>query len=230
MGSEIEMVSTALVLFVSAVTSLLGVVQSLINVPFRSEDTHATYTDQEVEVRGWRGRSRRSPDRDDNGAPTLFESSMKPDAEVVKALRVSMQTGLQRVDAELDHVALIEVTLRPSTVMEPTKISNTKNTKPNDVTTSEPSKPVEVSTKTTDTKTTEAPAATASPKDTKSAKKEEARRILSVSLPEKLSRQLRLLCATTGTTTQAVVETALRRAVNKQLGAALEAIKSDLEG
>jgi hypothetical protein len=155
---------------------------------------------------------------------------MKPDAEVVKALRVSMQTGLQRVDAELDHVALIEVTLRPSTVMEPTKISNTKNTKPSDVTTSEPSKPVEVSTKTTDTKTTEAPAATASPKDTKSAKKEEARRILSVSLPEKLSRQLRLLCATTGTTTQAVVETALRRAVNKQLGAALEAIKSDLEG
>jgi hypothetical protein len=110
--------------------------------------------------------------------------------------------------------------------MEPTKISSAKNTKTADITTSEASKPVEVSSKPTDTKTAE----TASPKSATSAKKEEARRILSVSLPEKLSRQLRLLCATTGQTTQAVVETALRKAVNKQLGAALEAIKSDLEG
>jgi len=114
--------------------------------------------------------------------------------------------------------------------MNPSITNHTKSPKTSDVTTSDANKPVEVSTKPTDTKTAETPATTASPKSATSAKKEEARRILSVSLPEKLSRQLRLLCATTGQTTQAVVETALRKAVNKQLGAALEAIKSDLEG
>lgn len=112
--------------------------------------------------------------------------------------------------------------------MNPTATNNTKSPKPNDTTTSEATKPVEAATKPTDTKSPEAPTATTSPKDGKSSKKEEARRIISVSVPEKLARQLRLLCATTGTTTQAVVETALRKAINKQLGAALEAIKSDL--
>ena len=111
--------------------------------------------------------------------------------------------------------------------MNPTTSNSTKAPKNPDPTTSEAPKPVE---KPSDTKSPEAPTATTSPKDGKSSKKEEARRIISVSVPEKLARQLRLLCATTGTTTQAVVETALRKAINKQLGAALEAIKSDLEG
>ncbi len=111
--------------------------------------------------------------------------------------------------------------------MNPTPISNAKNSKNADVTTSEANKPVE---KPTDTKTAETPATTASPKSATSAKKEEARRVISVSVPEKLARQLRLLCATTGTTTQAVVESALRKAINKQLATAIDAVRADLEG
>jgi len=113
--------------------------------------------------------------------------------------------------------------------MNPTPISNAKNSKTADVTTSEASKPVEVAPKSNDTKSAETPAPAATPKDTKSAKKEEARRVISVSVPEKLARQLRLLCATTGTTTQAVVETALRKAINKQLATAIDAVRADLE-
>ena len=114
--------------------------------------------------------------------------------------------------------------------MNPTPISNAKNTKTADVTTSEPAKTAEVAGKTTDTKAAETPATTASPKSATSAKKEEARRVISVSVPEKLARQLRLLCATTGTTTQAVVESALRKAINKQLATAIDAVRADLEG
>jgi len=113
--------------------------------------------------------------------------------------------------------------------MNPSITNNTKSPKTSDVTTSEATKPVEVSTKPNDSKSPETPAATASPKSATSAKKEEPRRILSVSLPEKLSRQLRLLCATTGITTQAVVESALRKAINKQLATAIQSITADLE-
>ncbi len=110
--------------------------------------------------------------------------------------------------------------------MNPTPANSTKHTKTSDTPTPDASKPVE---KSTDPKSPEAPTPTAGPKDGKSSKKEDARRVISVSVPEKLARQLRLLCATTGQTTQSIVEGALRKAVNRQLGAALEAIKSDLE-
>ena len=76
----------------------------------------------------------------------------------------------------------------------------------------------------------EIPQAEASRKTEKSDKTRPGRRIVSVSIPEKLARQVKLLCNVTGTTTQALVEAALQRAVNKQLGAALEAIRPDAEG
>ncbi len=55
-------------------------------------------------------------------------------------------------------------------------------------------------------------------------------RILSVAIPERLARQVRLLCSVEGTSAQAIVETALSRAVAKRLPAALEAIsKTDVD-
>lgn len=92
-----------------------------------------------------------------------------------------------------------------------------------------------------ETKIAEAPAPAATPaseavtkteptsKTEKSSNKaREGRRVLSVSIPEKLARQVRLLCNVTGTSAQELVETALRRAVSKQLAGALESIKSDV--
>jgi hypothetical protein len=53
-------------------------------------------------------------------------------------------------------------------------------------------------------------------------------KILSVALPEKLARQVRLLCSVEGTSAQAIVEAALRRAVAKRLpGALAELAKTD---
>jgi hypothetical protein len=55
-------------------------------------------------------------------------------------------------------------------------------------------------------------------------------RILSVAIPEKLARQVRLLCSVEGTSAQAIVEAALRRAVAKRLPAALADIaKTDAD-
>ena len=103
--------------------------------------------------------------------------------------------------------------------------------------------------KSPETKTTDAAAPTASPapeasnkseasaksgtatnKSDKTSKAREGRRVLSVSIPEKLARQVRLLCSVTGVSAQELVESALKRAVAKQLGAALDAIRPDTEG
>jgi hypothetical protein len=107
--------------------------------------------------------------------------------------------------------------------MTPTKPEPTKNPKSpepkNDVAAAPAAVPApEESTKTDATK------------PEKSSKGRDGRRVLSVSIPEKLARQVRLLCNVTGTSAQELVESALRRAVNKQLAGALEAIKSDVEG
>jgi len=56
----------------------------------------------------------------------------------------------------------------------------------------------------------------------------EGKRILSVAIPDKLARQLKLLCSVEGTTAAAIVIAAVQRAVDKRLGPALEAIKSDV--
>ncbi len=56
------------------------------------------------------------------------------------------------------------------------------------------------------------------------------KRILSVAIPEKLARQVRLLCNVEGTSAQQLVESALKRAVAKRLPDALAAIsKTDAD-
>jgi hypothetical protein len=76
------------------------------------------------------------------------------------------------------------------------------------------------------------PQAEAASKADKSGKSSsrDGKRILSVAMPDKLARQLKLLCNVEGTTASAVVIAAVQRAINKRLGAALEAIKPDTEG
>jgi hypothetical protein len=113
---------------------------------------------------------------------------------------------------------------------------STGNTKSTTNPTPEANKPVEVTGKPGDPKTA-APSTEPStskdskPKTTKSSNdSRDGKRIVSVALPEKLAKQLRLLCATTGQTAQSVIESALKRAINKQLGAAIEALKADLDG
>jgi hypothetical protein len=78
----------------------------------------------------------------------------------------------------------------------------------------------------------ESPLVEASSKTEKSGRSSsrDGKRILSVAIPDKLARQLKLLCNVEGTTASAVVISAVQRAVNKRLGAALEAIKPDTEG
>ena len=108
-----------------------------------------------------------------------------------------------------------------------------------------PNKPeTSKNTKSADTKSPEPAATAAAPeggnkseapksetnKSDKANKSREGRRVLSVSIPERLARQVRLLCSVTGTSAQELVEAALKRAVSKQLAGALEAIKSDVEG
>jgi len=118
--------------------------------------------------------------------------------------------------------------------MDIPKTSNTKSPKPNDNLTSEPSKPVEVppaAGKPSDTKTVETPAATASPKDVKSTKKDEKRAVISVVFPNtKTVRALKLLANLEGVSIASIVIAAVTKAVNKRLPAALETLKSDLEG
>ena len=117
--------------------------------------------------------------------------------------------------------------------MNPTPTSSTKNSKSSDTTTSEASKPVEVSTaagKPSDTKTPEAPADTATTKDAKAPKKEEKRRVISVAFPNKTVRQLKLLASVEGVTVASIVIASVSKSVAKRLPAALEALKSDVEG
>ena len=109
--------------------------------------------------------------------------------------------------------------------MTPTKTETIKNPKSDET----------KNTTTTATATSAAPDAgtkseTASKPEKSGGKSREGRRVLSVSIPEKLARQVRLLCNVTGQSAQELVEAALRRAVNKQLAGALESIKSDVEG
>lgn len=115
--------------------------------------------------------------------------------------------------------------------MTPTKPETPKSTK------SAETKPVETATPAAspapeaNKSDTAAKAETAATnKSDKNNKSREGRRVLSVSIPEKLARQVRLLCSVTGTSAQELVEAALKRAVAKQLAGALESIKSDVEG
>lgn len=76
----------------------------------------------------------------------------------------------------------------------------------------------------------EHPQAEASGKPAKSGKAttRPGMRILSVAIPEKLARQVRLLCSVEGTSAQSLVEAALKRAVAKRLPNALaELAKTD---
>jgi hypothetical protein len=76
------------------------------------------------------------------------------------------------------------------------------------------------------------PQAEASSKTEKSGKSSsrDGKRILSVGIPDKLARQLKLLCNVEGVSASSIVIAAVQRAVNKRLGAALESIKPDVEG
>jgi hypothetical protein len=100
-------------------------------------------------------------------------------------------------------------------------------TKPN-----KPENPRNPETKTPDAAApAESPQATAASKPPKANKGgREGKRILSVAIPDKLARQLKLLCNVEGTTAASVVIHAVQRAVDKRLGAALDAIKPDVEG
>jgi hypothetical protein len=113
---------------------------------------------------------------------------------------------------------LIAVPRMPSTAMSPTKPNKSETPK------------------TPETKVPVAPAPAESPQTAATGKAgkpskggREGKRILSVAIPDKLARQLKLLCNVEGTTAAAIVIHAVQRAVDKRLGAALESIKSDVE-
>jgi len=115
-------------------------------------------------------------------------------------------------------VRLIAALPRPSTAMNATKIEPTKSPKnPEPATVPAPVSAV-----------AQQPAANGTPaKPAHSGR--EGKRILSVAIPDKLARQLKLLCSVEGTTAAAIVITAVQRAVDKRLGPALESIKSDVD-
>lgn len=104
--------------------------------------------------------------------------------------------------------------------MTPSKTDNAKTSK-----TTETPKPV-----------TPAPAASQQAEATGKTEKpsktagRDGKRVLSVAIPDKLARQLKLLCNVEGVSASSIVIAAVQRAVNKRLGAALEAIKPDVEG
>jgi hypothetical protein len=100
-----------------------------------------------------------------------------------------------------------------------------KPTKPESPKTPEPPKAV-----TPALAATPQPEASSKTEKTSKAAGRDGKRILSVAIPDKLARQLKLLCNVEGTTASAVVISAVQRAVNKRLGAALDAIKPDVEG
>lgn len=117
--------------------------------------------------------------------------------------------------------------------MDTPKTSNTKSPKPNDNLTSEPSKPVEVSPtspRPSDTKTAAVTPETATPKDTKSGKKEDARRVISVAFPARTVKQLKLLANVEGVSIASIVIASVSKTVAKRLPGAIEALKSDVEG
>jgi hypothetical protein len=151
-------------------------------------------------------------------------------------MRTPIATGI-------DRVGLIDCSALPSTGMEPTAI--TKNTKPTNNQTSEPARPVEVTNKSADAKPAEISGQHGDPKATdvvpthgpakapKSSRRDEegsraGKRIVSVALPEKLARALRLLSASSGQPVQSILETAIRKQVSRQLVASLDSLKSEL--
>jgi hypothetical protein len=102
-----------------------------------------------------------------------------------------------------------------------------------------PPKPTKPETpKTPETQKPETPVLAQSPQVETSTKTEkpskaagrEGKRILSVAIPDKLARQLKLLCNVEGVSASSIVIAAVQRAVNKRLGAALDSIKPDVEG
>jgi len=116
--------------------------------------------------------------------------------------------------------------------MTPTKQESPKNPKSPETKNTDAAAPATAPAPDASTKTeaTSNKSETASKSEKSGGKSREGRRVLSVSIPEKLARQVRLLCNVTGQSAQELVEAALRRAVNKQLAGALESIKSDVEG
>ena len=74
------------------------------------------------------------------------------------------------------------------------------------------------------------PEATSKTENTSKTAGRDGKRILSVAIPAKLARQLKLLCNVEGVSASSIVIAAVQRAVNKRLGAALESIKPDVEG
>jgi len=108
--------------------------------------------------------------------------------------------------------------------------NNTKSQKPTDNSTPEASKPVEAAGKPADPKTAAPTTESTTPKDSKSAKKAETKKVLSVSFPGKTVRQLKLLASVEGVSLASIVVASVTRTVSKRLPAALEALKGDLEG
>ncbi len=73
-----------------------------------------------------------------------------------------------------------------------------------------------------------APQTPATPPAKPATKNRDGKRVLSVAIPDRLARQLKLLCSVEGTTAAAIVIAAVQRAVDKRLASALDAIKSDV--
>jgi len=107
---------------------------------------------------------------------------------------------------------------------------STSNNKSTIAPTPEANKPVEASSKPADPKTAAPSPESATSKDAKSTKKVEATKVLSVAFPAKAVRALKLLASAQGVSIASIVVASVTRTVNKQLGAALESLKSDLEG
>jgi len=104
--------------------------------------------------------------------------------------------------------------------MIPSKTENSKTTKAPETPNAQPPAPAT---------SPQVQAGTKTEKTSKAAGRE-GKRILSVAIPDKLARQLKLLCNVEGVSASSIVIAAVQRAVNKRLGAALEAIKPDVEG
>jgi hypothetical protein len=116
--------------------------------------------------------------------------------------------------------------------MDTPKIVSIKNTKANDITTPDATKPVEVTTaaaKLSDTKPADPSADATTPKDGKSSKKpDDKRRVISIAFPSKIVRQLKLLSSVEGTSIASIVIASVTRTLHKRLPSAIEALKADL--
>jgi hypothetical protein len=119
--------------------------------------------------------------------------------------------------------------------MSPTKPTKHENPKASEASNPVPaasaaSPPAEANTKADPSASADGAHAKANGKPGKPKNTAEGTRIISVAIPERLARQVKLLCSVTGTTAQALVQSALQKAVNKQLASALESIKPEVDG